>query len=74
MSSQSLSHITTDGERWDSLAWTYYGDATLDSFIIMANPNVTIEPTLAAGIQLFIPIVQVAATSNAVVPPWRRVQ
>ncbi len=74
MSSQSLNHITTDGERWDAIAWIYYGDATLYSFIIMANPSVTIEPALAAGIQLFIPIIQVAKTSNAVVPPWRRVQ
>ena len=22
-----LEHITTDGERWDNLAWHYYGDA-----------------------------------------------
>ncbi|MDJ4912435.1 tail protein X, partial [Salmonella enterica] len=21
-----LEHITRDGERWDSLAWQYYGD------------------------------------------------
>lgn len=22
-----LEHVTTDGERWDNLAWRYYGDA-----------------------------------------------
>ncbi|HDY1642291.1 TPA: tail protein X, partial [Escherichia coli] len=21
-----LEHVTRDGERWDSLAWQYYGD------------------------------------------------
>ena len=22
-----LTHVTTEGERWDQLAWKYYGDA-----------------------------------------------
>ena len=74
MPSQSLNHITTAGERWDSIAWTYYGDATLYSYIIMANPNVAIVPLLEAGIQLAIPVIQIARISNIEVPPWRRIQ
>ena len=49
-SGQFILHITTAGERWDLLAWRYYGDPTDYSPIIMANPNVAIEPVFDAGI------------------------
>lgn len=35
-----LEHITRDGERWDSLAWQYYGDPLGYPRIIAANPHV----------------------------------
>ena len=50
MSSQFLTHISADGDRWDLLAWNYYGDATLFGPIVMANPAIPIEPVLAAGL------------------------
>ena len=39
MSAQFLTYITGDGDRWDLLAWRYYGDATQFGPIIMANPS-----------------------------------
>lgn len=35
-----LEHVTRDGERWDSLAWQYYGDPLGYPRIIAANPHV----------------------------------
>lgn len=60
-----LEHITTDGERWDNLAWHYYGDALAYERIIAANPHVAIYPVLPSGIQLIIP-------SFPSIKPYRR--
>ena len=68
---QFLAHITAVGERWDLLAWNYYGDATLFSPIIMANPQVPIEPVFAAGLHVAVPLLQVSQTT-ANLPPWKQ--
>jgi phage tail protein X len=72
MPSQYISHVTSAGERWDLLAWRYYGDATLYSPIIMANPRIPIEPVFEAGLLLAIPIMQVSAITRNNLPPWKR--
>lgn len=68
---QFILHITTAGERWDLLAWQYYGDATDYSPIIVANPNVPIEPVFDAGIAIAVPILQKSAIVSADLPPWK---
>jgi phage tail protein X len=70
-SGQVIVHITTAGERWDLLAWRYYGDATDYSPIIVANPNVPIEPVLDAGISIAVPILQKSNVVAADLPPWK---
>jgi phage tail protein X len=70
-SGQFIVHVTTAGQRWDLLAWRYYGDATDYSPIIMANPNVPIEPVFDAGISIAVPIVQKSAVVTADLPPWK---
>jgi len=72
--SQFISHITASGDRWDLLAWTYYGDASLYSPIIMANPSVPIEPAFESGLQIAIPILKVSQSLTADLPPWKLVQ
>jgi phage tail protein X len=64
-------HITTAGERWDLLAWQYYADPTDYSPIIMANPNVPIEPVFEAGIPIAVPIMQKSVVVTANLPPWK---
>ncbi|MGA9725303.1 MAG: tail protein X [Candidatus Binatus sp.] len=64
-------HITTAGERWDLLAWQYYADPTDYSPIIMANPNVPIEPVFDAGISIAVPILQKSAVVIVSMPPWK---
>lgn len=68
---QYIVHVTKAGERWDLLAWRYYGDPTDYQTIIMANPGVTIEPVFEAGISLAVPIVQKSTVISVDLPPWK---
>ena len=74
LKSQFITHITAGGERWDLLAWTYYGDATLYSPIIMANPSIPIEATFDSGLTIAVPILQVSQNLTTNLPPWKLVQ
>ncbi len=66
-----VSHTTYAGERWDLLAWQYYGDPTNYGIIIMANPAVPIEPVFEAGIVPAIPIIQQRNVLTVDLPPWK---
>ena len=70
-SGQFILHIATAGERWDLLAWRYYGDPTDYSSIIMANPNVAIEPVFDAGVSIAVPLQQKSSVVIANLPPWK---
>ncbi len=66
-----IEHITADGDRWDNLAWRYYGDAYAYEGIIRANPDVPIIPVLPAGIRLLIPVIDPPSPSaSSDLPPW----
>ncbi|QOD81896.1 tail protein X [Chromobacterium haemolyticum] len=69
-----LEHITSAGERWDTLAWEYYGDANLMSPIIEANPQLRILPSLSAGLVVKIPVLEDddPALAEEDLPPWKR--
>jgi phage tail protein X len=69
-----ITHITSAGERWDLLAWQYYGDATLYSAIIMANPAVRIEPAFKPGLLIAVPILHKSPAATSNLPPWKRSQ
>ena len=67
-----LEHVTREGERWDSLAWQYYGDPMGYPRIIAANPHVAITPVLPSGL-LLIPVIEAEeATTEEDTPPWLR--
>ena len=69
-----LQHIASQGDRWDSLSYQYYGDATDYERIITANPDIAITTTLAAGAIVLIPIIDEiqAQTTTADIPFWLR--
>ena len=71
---QFILHVTRAGERWDLLAWRYYGDPTDYSPIIMANPGVAIEPVFDAGISLAVPVIQKSTIVSVDLPPWKMPQ
>jgi phage tail protein X len=70
MAAQFIEHVTSEGERWDSLAWRYYGDATLYAPMMAANPAVPFFPVFPSGVTLAIPLIQVAETPATDLPPW----
>ncbi len=74
MAGQFITHITKAGERWDLLAWQYYGDAMLFGPIIMTNPQILIEPVFEAGLVIGIPLLMVdaAVQEESDLPPWKR--
>jgi phage tail protein X len=73
---QALRHVTLEGERWDTIAWNYYGDPFNYEPIIEANPAVNMAPTLPAGTLLLIPILsldqQNAQQVSNDLPPWKQ--
>ena len=71
-SSQFVRHITSNSERWDLLAWNYYGDPALFGVIVMANPAVAIEPVLEAGLTIMIPLMETPTTTASSLPPWKQ--
>jgi phage tail protein X len=71
-SSQFVRHITSNSERWDLLAWNYYGDPTLFGAIVLANPTIAIEPVLEAGLTIMIPVMQKPAAAAPNLPPWKQ--
>lgn len=65
-------HITTEGERWDQIAYKYYGDPLKYEPIVAANP-VSIIPILPAGLKIKVPVLDVEDTIRAEeLPPWKR--
>lgn len=64
-----LTHITTEGERWDQIAARYYGSAHMYEPIIAANPRVPISATLRGGLRLAIPVIERADLYEDA-PPW----
>jgi phage tail protein X len=75
-SADYIEHIAIEGERWDTLAWRYYADATRYEPILRANPGLRREsgqwPAMPpAGAKVLIPILpRPAAQSSDGLPPW----
>jgi nucleoid-associated protein YgaU len=68
-----LTHTTLDGERWNALAYRYYGDALQYERIVAANPHVPLTPTLTGGQTLLIPVIEDSqAVAIEDLPPWKR--
>lgn len=71
-----IEHITAEGERWDTLAWKYYGDPFDYGRIIAANPALDISTVLPAGVVVLVPVLTVAETRAKLrdeeLPPWKR--
>jgi phage tail protein X len=73
---KALIHITREGERWDTIAWHYYGSPIAYGPLIEINRAAPIMPQLPAGLRLVIPILttdQVTAQHvNQNLPPWKQ--
>lgn len=67
-------YLTTQGDRWDTVAFKAYGVATMVQPIIEANREVYLTEIIPAGVRLLIPIIEVAETeaNSDLLPPWKR--
>lgn len=66
-------HTAQENERWDDLAYRYYGDCFKYKAIIEANPDVEISPFLPAGAQIIIPFTENSTTKDeAELPIWKQ--
>lgn len=71
-----IEHITSASERWDTLAWKYYGNPYDYGRIIEANPALDIGGMLPSGVVVLIPVLPLAEVSTTLaaedLPPWKR--
>lgn len=69
-----VEYIVKEGDRWDTVAFKAYGDATLVNGIIEANVATVVSPVLVAGSRLIIPILEQSEIQldSELLPPWKR--
>lgn len=73
-----LEHVAGVNERWDHLAWRYYGDANRTGPLLRANRELfgdghgPIPCILPAGLVLKAPVLDPEPVADALLPPWKR--
>lgn len=69
-----IEYLVKDGDRWDSIAFKAYGDATKVAGIIEANKSVIISAVLVAGTKIVVPILEDGdiIIDSELLPPWKR--
>lgn len=74
--SKYIEHTAQAGERWDDLAYKYYGNCFQVNEIIEANPQIGISPFLPEGETIVIPILEskTSSTSNESLPIWQQLK
>lgn len=70
MSLWRYEYTTQDGDTFDLLALDMYNDERLAHYIIEYNPDYADVIVFEGGVQLKLPVVEEAETSETV-PPWR---
>lgn len=66
-------HITQEGERWDTLAYRWYGNPFLMNVLIVLNPHIAFIPILPAGTLVFVPRLDLETrTQQSKLPPWKQ--
>ena len=65
-----IKYQTQAGDRWDTVAYKYFGDATLLTALIMANPGVAILDVFDAGTDIAVPLISAPSGGVTSSPPW----
>jgi phage tail protein X len=68
-----LTHKTKDGDRWDLLAFEYYGNAFATELLLDANPGCATLTILPSGLALKVPLVDAVVVNppQEGITPWR---
>lgn len=78
MAGDFFEHVTRKGDRWDLLAWRYYGDQHKQTIILEANRGLYLDGLLTPplvlphGVRLRIPVIAAESVNEALLPPWKR--
>jgi phage tail protein X len=66
-------YISTDMDRWDSLAYDFYGDASLVAPLMAANPQILPgQVLLPAGAKIVVPEITVPEQKETTIKaPWK---
>lgn len=78
MSQEYFLHTTDHGERWDLIAYHFYGDAKMYQPIVRANPEISarydgfIPLVLPKGTELRIPVLDLQPAASDSLPIWKR--
>lgn len=65
-------YIATDNDRWDHLAFDFYGDASLVEPLLQANPAFARLAVLTSGLKIIVPPPPVVEQSTTnVKAPWK---
>jgi phage tail protein X len=69
-----VEYVTKQGDRWDTIAFKAYGDASLINGLIEANPSIVISPILEPGVRVVVPILETGEIQidSELLPPWKR--
>lgn len=70
MSKTIITHQVKAGERWDTLAYRYYGDALEMSRLLEANPHLALGEQLPQGETVLVPVVDADVARQDELPPW----
>lgn len=76
--SRYLDHTTGPADRWDTIAYAYYGDANRTGPLIRANRalfegDLTAIPcVLPPRITLRVPVLEPDPVAAELLPPWKR--
>ena len=61
---------TQTGDRWDTVAYKFFGDPTQITALIMANPGVAIVDVFDAGTEIAVPLIATPSGGVTTSPPW----
>lgn len=73
-----IEHTTVAGERWDHIAYKYYGDAKRIRELIRANRDLFLDDltpiplVFTGGITIKVPVVEADQLDAAKLPIWKR--
>lgn len=69
-----VEYVAKQGDRWDTIAFKAYGDATLINGLIEANQTIVISPILEVGTRVIVPILEQGdiQIDSELLPPWKR--
>lgn len=78
LTGEYFEYTTIAGDRWDMLAYRYYGDQYKQTVLLAANRHLILDALsvppliLPQGVKLIIPVIEEPASNTDLLPPWKR--